>query len=150
MARAGLRSLPVQIFNHQGWAAVRITPAKTGEIKWEVQFAPAASFDFPPGAPGNPWLERVGLDGVNLHWQEQYYLNAGYQVYLNGQLLGYTPSASFPIRNLDPSGSYTAEIRTVAEGGRESAKGAQLTFSPAALAPAELSLTQLAAGKIHR
>jgi hypothetical protein len=143
VARAGLRSLPVQIFNHQAWAAVRITPFITGEIKWEVKFSTAPTFDFPPSAPVDPRLERAGLDGVNLHWQEQYYLNAGYQVYLNGQLLGYTPSASFPIRNLDPSGSYTAEIRTVAEGGRESAKGAQLKFSPAALAPAELTLTQL-------
>ena len=143
VARAGLRSLPVQILNHQGWATARITPAKTGEIKWEVQFAPAPTFDFPPGAPVNPWLERAGLDGVNLHWQEQYYLNAGYQVYLNGQLLGYSPTASFPIRNLDPSGSYTAEIKTVAEGGRESVNNAKLEFSPAALTPAELPLTQL-------
>ena len=143
VARAGGRSLPVETANHQGWATVRITPRRTGEIQWEVRFARAANFDFPPSAPENPWLERAGLDGVDLHWQEQYYLNAGYQVYLNDQLLGHTSAAGFPIRNLDPAAGYVAEIRTVAEGGRESAKAARLTFTPALLAPAKLLLTQL-------
>ena len=122
--------LPVKIFNHQGWAAVQITSPKTREVKWEVQFAPTDAFHFPPGAPEKPWFERVGLDGVNLHWQEQYYLNAGYQVYLNDQLLGCTPSASFPIRDLDPHANYTVEIKTVAEDGRESAKGVELKIPP--------------------
>lgn len=107
--RAGLRRLTVQFFNHQGWAAVRTTPLNTGEVKWEVHFAPADSYHFPLGAPENPWLERVGLDGINLHWEEQYYLNAGYQVYLNGHLLGYTPEAAFPIRGLNPLTNYVAK-----------------------------------------
>ena len=122
-ARAGLRHPPVQIFNHQGWAAVRMTPSKTGDVQWEVQFAPADAFHYPPSAPENPWLERVGLDGVNLHWQDQYYLNAGYQVYLDGRLLGRTPAASFPIRGLDPQAGYAVEVRTVADDGHESRRG---------------------------
>lgn len=144
VARAGLRRLPAQIFNHQGWAAVRMTPSRTGEAKWEVQFAPtAATFHFPPGAPEDLRLERVGLDGADLKWREQYYLNAGYEVYLNRQLLGYTPTASFPIRDLNPHSNYVAEIKSVAEDGRESAESAGIKFSPASLAPAQLSLTQL-------
>ncbi len=142
-ARAGRRNVPVEIFNHQGWAAVRMTPSKTGDVQWEVQFALADGFHYPPSAPENPWIERVGLDGVNVHWREQYYLNAGYQVYLNGRLLGCTPEAGFPIRNLDPSASYTVEVKTVAENGVESRRGAELKFSIAPLTPAELSLTQL-------
>ncbi len=104
VARAGLRKLPVQIFNHQGWAAVRITSPKTGEIKWEVQFAPGGHLSFSAERRRRSVVRRAGLDGVNLHWQEQYYLNAGYQVYLNGQLLGYTPTASFPDPQSGPAG----------------------------------------------
>jgi hypothetical protein len=125
-AHAGRRHLPVKIFEHDGWAAVRMIPSKTEDIKWTVQFAATESLHFPPSAPVNPGFDRVGADGVNLHWEEQYYLNDGYQVYLNGQLLGYTPAASFPLRDLDPHASYVAEIRTVAKDGRESAKGAQM------------------------
>jgi hypothetical protein len=143
VASAGWRQLPAKIFNHQGWAAVRITPSKTGELKWQVRFAPAQDFHFPPSAPESAWVERIGLDGVMLHWQEQYYLNAGYQVYLDGELLGYTPTASFPIRHLTPAGDHSVAIKSVAADGRESARSAEIKFCLAALAPAQLSLTQL-------
>lgn len=143
VARVGWRKLPLKIFNHQGWAAVRMTSPKTQAVKWEVQFAPADSYRFPPAEPNGLWLERVGLDGVNLHWREQYYLNAGYQVYLNGQRLGYAPQASFPIRGLDPHTNYTVTVNTVEPDGTESPRSARLSFTPASLLPAELSLTGL-------
>jgi hypothetical protein len=143
MARAGIRKLPVKISNHQGWATVRITSPKTREISWEVHFAPADLYAFPPSAPTRPFVERVGLDGVNLRWQEQYYLNAGYQVYLDGALLGRTPSAMFPIRGLHPESNYTAQVKAVWEDGKESPKAAEVKFTLAELLPAELSLTDL-------
>ncbi len=143
VARAGLRKLPVNIFNHQGWAAVQMTSPKTREVKWEIQFAPSDSYRFPPSEPAGLFVQRVGLDGVNLRWQEQYYLNAGYQVYLDGALLGYTPTAGFPIRNLDARSNYVATVKTVADDGRESPREARVNISLAALTPAKLSLTQL-------
>jgi hypothetical protein len=143
VARAGSHKLPVSIFNHQGWAAVQFTSPKTQEVKWEVQFAPTDSYRFPPSEPNGLWLERVGLDGVNLHWREQYYLNAGYQVYLDGQRLGYAPSASFPIRGLDPHTNYTVTVKTVAQDGVESPRAGRLNFTLASQLPAELLLTQL-------
>jgi hypothetical protein len=143
VARAGLRRLPVKIFNHQGWAAVRVTSPRTQEIKWEVEFTPSDFYPFPQSDPAGAFVERVGLDGVNLRWREQYYLNAGYQVYLDGRLLGYTPSATFPIRGLNPLSNYTAEVRTVWEDGRESPRPPQVKISLASLLPAELSLMQI-------
>lgn len=143
VAKAGLKKLPVRIFNHQGWAAVRITPPQTREISWEIDFAPADFYHYPPSAPTRPSVERVGLDGVNLRWQEQYYLNAGYQVWLDGALLGHTPSAMFPIRGLDPESNHMAKVKTVWEDGRESPKSAELKFTLASLLPRELSLTEL-------
>ena len=129
VARAGFHRLPVKIFNHQGWAAVRMTSPETREAKWEVRFEPADSYRFPPSEPTRLRLEQAGADGVNLHWQEQYYLNAGYEVYLNGKLLGYTPSAHFQIRGLDSHTNYIAEVRTVAETGQTSPRAARINFT---------------------
>ncbi|HTV61768.1 MAG TPA: fibronectin type III domain-containing protein [Verrucomicrobiae bacterium] len=127
-ARSGGRRLPVIILNHQGWATVQMTSPVTQEVKWHVKFAATNSHRFPPSAPDRVRMERVGADGVNLHWPEQYYLNAGYQVYLNGQLLGYTPQADFPIRGLDPNVHYSVEVRTVESDGTESQRAGRLNF----------------------
>jgi hypothetical protein len=143
VARAGLSRLPVKISNHQGWAAVEITSPKTTEVKWEVEFEPGDYYHFPPSAPENLFVERAGLDGVNLNWREQYYLNAGYQVYLDGALLGYTPAVGFPIRGLNPLTNHVAEIKAVWEDGTESVRASRIQFSLVELMPNEISLTQL-------
>src|SRR5581483_11008714 len=142
-AHIGSVNLPVKIFNHQGWATAQIASPRTTDVTWEVQFAPADFYHFPPSEPAGLSAERVGLDGINLKWREQYYLNAGYQVYLDGRLLGYTPSAAFPIRGLDANSNYTAQVKTIAEDGRESPRQAEVKFTLASLIPAELSLTQM-------
>ncbi len=143
IARAGLSRLRVTVANHQGWAAVKITSAKTRDITWEVQFEPRDFYHYPAAAPVGLFVERVGLDGVNLNWREQYYLNAGYQVYLDGALLGYTPAAGFPIRGLNPLTNHVAEVKAVWEDGRESPRSGRLEFTLASLLPDEVSLTQL-------
>jgi hypothetical protein len=142
-ARAGHRSLPVKMANHQGWATVEFTSATTREVEWKIEFAPAGQYEFPPSAPVDVTALRTGLDGVNLNWQEQYYLNAGYQVYLNGQLAGYTPEARLVIHNLDPQAVYQAEVRAVAGTGGVSARAGQVTFRLADLLPEKLPLTEL-------
>lgn len=143
-ARGPGGKLPVNIFNHQGWARIELTPTKSGEIKWEVEFTPADFFHYPPGAPEGLWVERIGLDGVKVRWQEQYYLNNGYQVYLNGQLVGHTPSASFPLRDLDLRATNSVSVTAVWEDGAESPKKGELKFTIASLLPAEVALTSLA------
>jgi NPCBM/NEW2 domain/Melibiase len=142
-ARGPGGKLPVKISNHQGWAAIEVTPVKSGEITWEVEFALADFYHYPPGGPEGLWVERVGLNSVNLRWQEQYYLNAGYQVYLNGALAGYTPSASFPLRGLDLQATNTVRVAAVWQDGVESQKKGELKFSVASLLPAEIALTSL-------
>ena len=143
VARAGWRKLPAKISNHQGWASVEITSPKTQEVKWEIEFAPGAGYDFPPSAPVQLFVRRVGLDGAQLNWQEQYYLNAGYQVYLDGKLLGQTPEAQFPLRGLAPRSNYTARVAAVWENGHESPLSKEVQFNLAALAPEELALDEL-------
>lgn len=137
--------LPVTLANHQGWAVARIHCPETTEVIWEVEFEPAGIYAYPTEAPTNPRVERVGLDGVNVTWSEQYYLNVGYQVYLDGKLQGYTPKATFPLRGLDPKADYTAAVETVWEDGTASRRRAETTFSIASLAPEQMPLSQLPA-----
>ncbi len=143
IARAKGRQLPVKISNHQGWASVKITSPKTQDADWEIEFAPTAQFRFPPSPPERVFARPLGLDSVSLNWREQYYLNAGYQVYLDDKLLGQTPEAQFVIRDIDPNAPHTARVKTVSDAGVESPRAAETTFNLATLAPAELSLTQL-------
>ena len=123
------KTLPVTFTNHQGWATVKIHSDKTTKVIWDVQFESADIYHYPAAEPSNLRIERVGLDGANLTWTEQYYLNVGYQVYLNGKLLGYTPKAAFPLRGLDPKTDYIVEVETVWEDGTASQRQAQLKFS---------------------
>jgi hypothetical protein len=143
VARSAAGELPIRIANHQGWATVEISSPKTEEVNWDIQFGSGERYDFPPSEPNRLFVRRVGLDGVNLNWQEQYYLNTGYQVYLNGQLLGQTPEAKFPIRGLHPLSNYTAQVKAVWDDGRESARSGELKFSLASMIPRELLLTRL-------
>jgi hypothetical protein len=142
VAKAGGR-LPVKVDNHQGWATATFTAPTTSEVSWEVEFAPADFYHYPTAVPERLAVERAGLDGVNLVWSEQYYLNAGYEVYLDGQLQGHTPRAAFPLRGLKAQSNHTAQVRTIWEDGRESAKAAEVKFQLAALLPEKLPLTQL-------
>lgn len=93
--------------------------------------------------PTNLRVERAGLDGINLTWSEQYYLNVGYQVYLDGKLQGYTPKAAFQLRGLDPNAEHMAAVGTVWEDGVVSSRKAETTFSIKAMAPRHMPLSQL-------
>jgi len=138
-----MHRLPVKISNHQGWATVEITSPKTQDVNWEITFGPAEMFHYPPSAPERLFAKPIGLDTVSLNWREQYYLNAGYEVYIDDKLLGQTPEARFVVHGLDPVVSHTARVSTVGDDGVESPKAAEVTFNLAAQAPTELSLTEL-------
>lgn len=142
-ARAGRSRLPVEMMNHQGWATVKITSPKTQDVDWEIEFAPAKPFLYLPSPPEHLFAQPIGLDGVSLNWLEQYYLNAGYEVYLDNKLLGRTPEAHFTIPRVDPTVRHTVRVKTVGEGGTESSRTAQVNFDLSALAPQELLLTQV-------
>lgn len=142
VAKGGGR-LPVKVENHQGWATATFTAPATREVSWEIEFGPAEFYHYPTSAPERLAVERAGLDGVNLVWSEQYYLNAGYEVYLDGALQGHTPRAVFPLRGLDAHSNYTAQVRTIWEDGGESPKAGEVKFQLAALLPEKLPLTQL-------
>ena len=134
-AKSAARALPATFINHQGWAVVRINSDQTTEVTWKVRFKSSDIYHYPPSEPGNLRIKQVGPDGANLTWREQYYLNVGYQVYLNGELLGYTPKAAFPLRGLNPKENYTVEVETVWEDGTASQHKAKKKFSIESTAP---------------
>lgn len=148
-ARSGSGKPEVDITNHQGWATVRISPSKTTATSWKAVFEPADSYRYATREPGNLRVERTGLDSADFQWAPQYYLNVGYQVYLDGELLGYTPETIFPLSGLDPRRTYTAEVRAVWEDGSSGPahKKAELKFSLFSMLPDEVKLTELQPAK---
>src|SRR5204862_8217176 len=112
MARGPAGSLPVKIANHQGWATAQFVSPRTTQVSWSVVFAPADIYHYPVREPANLLVASARLDAVTLKWRPQYYLNAGYQVYLNGALMGYEPINTFTGSGLDREATYTAEVRT--------------------------------------
>lgn len=132
-----------EVENHQGWATVRWTPRETTQISWRVEFEPADLYYYRPEPVTNLRVEPVGIDGVRLNWNELYWLNAGYKVYLDGKALGYTPRAQFSIDKLDPKVSHKAEVATVWENGSESQRKPEITFTVAALLPGKMQLANL-------
>lgn len=144
-ARTAAGALPVRVANHQGWATVRIDSPQTTEVAWSVVCEPADSYKYPTKAPTGLRVEPAGLDGAVFSWGAQYYLNAGYQVYLDGELKGYTGSTSFPLRGLDASRTYTAEVRAVWDDGTigPTHQKAEIKFTLQTLLPNEIALTGL-------
>jgi hypothetical protein len=142
-ARSVAGNLPVKISNHQGWATVEFTTPRTTDVTWNVVFAPAEFYRFPVREPQNLWLERAGLDGANLRWSVPHQPAAGYQVTLNGTLLGATTTQVFSLTNLRPNTNYTAEVRTAWQDGRISEKKAELKFTLNQILPAEVFLSEV-------
>jgi len=140
-ARGAAGNLPVKIVNHQGWATVQLTSPRTTQVSWSVVFEPAGAYHYPVREPANLFIERVGLDSATIKWSAQYYLNSGYQVYLNGALVGFTPTNSFVLRELDPEANYTVEVKTVWEDGTASERKAELKFTLKSLVPQEMALS---------
>ncbi len=148
-AVAGKKRLDVTVTSHQGWAGVSFTAPVTGDISWNVTFEPDYAYSYTVRQPEGISVEPAGLNGVKVTWRSQYYLNVGYQVYLDGKLLGYTPNSFYMINNLDPQKEYTVDVRTVWDDGTVNQRNPgdtrkyDVTFTLADLLPGEVSLSDL-------
>ena len=149
-ARTAKGPVPVRVTNHQGWATVRIASPGTTDVKWDVVFTAAQSYAYGTREPAGLRVERLGLDGALVRWGAQYYLNMGYQVYLDGRLLGRTGDTSFPLRGLDPKASHTVEVKAVWEDGSVGPRHgkSEVSFTLASLLPEELELASLAPSRV--
>ena len=131
----------VKTIDHQGWAEVQFTSPKTTEIYWEVSFSPAGFYHYPASTPYGLDVTTAGLNGVNVRWDDQYYLNDGCEVFLNGRLAGYTPTNVFPLRNLDPDSTYEVSVHSVWEDGTMSKASASASFRITNLLPDQVLLS---------
>jgi len=148
-AKAGKTILTPRISNHQGWATVSFTAPVTGDVAWDVTFEPDYAFSYAVRQPDGVRVTSTGIDAVRITWRSQYYLNVGYQVYLDGKLQGYTGSSFFEISDLDPMKEYSVDVRTVWYDGTvnqrnpNDTRSYEVKFSPSALLYSETSLTDL-------
>ena len=147
IARATARSrsgvLPVKISNHQGWATIEFTAPQTTAIDWNVQFETSEPYRFPVREPQNLWAEAVGIDGVNLRWHVQHQPTVGYQVSVNGRVVGFSPTQLFALRQLDPNQTYNVSVRTMWIDGRLSEKAAELKLTLKDILPDEVAVSSL-------
>ncbi|HUW91533.1 MAG TPA: NPCBM/NEW2 domain-containing protein, partial [Bacteroidales bacterium] len=148
-AKAGKTILTPRISNHQGWATVLFTAPETGDVAWSVTFEPDYAFSYAVRQPDGVRVTSTGIDAVRITWRSQYYLNVGYQVYLDGKLQGYTASSFFEISDLDPLKEYSVDVRTVWDDGTvnqrnpNDTRSYEVKFSPSALLYSETSLADL-------
>jgi hypothetical protein len=147
-AICGKMKVPVKVTNHQGWATIELTVANSSEVSWNVSFEQEYSYSYNVRQPEGLTAVAAGLDGVKLTWESQYYLNAGYQVYLDSVLSGYTPGTSYIIKGLDPSHSYKVWVRSVWSDGSvnkvpSGRREYSVTFKPGSLVPATVNLSDI-------
>ncbi|HSO77506.1 MAG TPA: NPCBM/NEW2 domain-containing protein [Bacteroidales bacterium] len=147
--KSGKSTLTPKISNHQGWAAVSFTPQTSGDFTWSVTFEPDYAFTYAVRQPEGIRVSSTGIDAVRVEWRSQYYLNVGYQVYLDGKLQGYTAASFFDVTGLDPMKEYSVDVRTVWDDGTVNQRTANDTrsydvkFTPSALLYSETSLADL-------
>ncbi|HQT90523.1 MAG TPA: NPCBM/NEW2 domain-containing protein [Candidatus Kryptobacter bacterium] len=140
---ATVGELRVKADNHQGWARVEFTSPKSTEVNWEVSFTPADYYHYPVSTPYGLSVVAKGLDGAEVHWSDQYNLNMGCEVYLNGDLAGYTPTNIFPLTGLNPDSSYEVSVKSVWEDGRESNDAVSQLFKLKSLLPDNIYSSEL-------
>ena len=149
-AFAGKKSIPVKVRCHQGWATIEFSVNELSDVNWAVSFEPAVSYNYTVRQPEGIEISSAGIDAVKITWQSQYYLNAGYQVYLDSILQGYTPGNSFVLKGLDPTRSYSATVKSVWSDGtvnsapsRGRERNYNITFTPSSLLPSAVFLNSI-------
>jgi hypothetical protein len=142
-AKAG--SCPVKVSNHQGWATVEITPAKTEEVSWTVAFMPEPWYKYPSSHPGSIIVVLSALDRASVKFDQPGVSTVGaFLVSLDGELLGATKDQSFPLRNLSFGKSHSVQVASAWEDGSLSTNPvASLTFTLDSLVRSGYSLTDL-------
>jgi|WetSurMetagenome_2_1015567.scaffolds.fasta_scaffold00198_18 hypothetical protein len=150
MAFIGKKNIPVKAVCHQGWATLEFSVNDLSEVKWNVSFEPAVSYNYTVRQPEGIEVSSAGIDAVKISWQSQYYLNAGYQVYLDSVLQGYTPGNSYTFKGLNPSRTYTATVKCVWSDGTVNSIPAwrrsenyNVAFTASSLIPSTLFLSNI-------
>ncbi|MCP2604615.1 NPCBM/NEW2 domain-containing protein [Candidatus Aminicenantes bacterium AH-873-B07] len=133
----------VQFFNYQGWAKICFSSLQNEEVSWEVYFEPTEIYTYPVNSPRGIEVEFINFDGVKICWTPLYALNAGYMVYLDNELLGYTPINQFEIYGLNLEKEYKIEVYGVWFDGTMSKKSAEVKFKLKNLLPDEIFLSDV-------
>jgi len=126
ITKAYAGGLNVRVENHQGWATVQFTSPVNQEVSWRVRFEPTDYYSFPVEPPTGLRVLSCTSRSASLSWDDQYYLNDGYEVFVNGKLFGYTPVNQIKLTNLEPAEKYRVEVYSVWQNGQRSKKSASI------------------------
>jgi len=131
------------LHNHDGWSTVTIFSQSSDLVSWEVYLEEADVYNFPARTPSGLKAELKGLNKVFLGWEPLYYLNAGYNVYVDGKLYLYTPINRCQVSGLNPSQEHAFEVKGVWLDGSVNEKATSLKFQPADHLSREVYLSDL-------
>lgn len=132
-----LRVLKRSIQRGQGFCTVTLTLDGRGEFDWCATFEDAGIFKPPVPGPRTPTVALSGFDRrLTASWSSTYEMLAGYQVAVDGQILGYAPLSPveciLPDRILPQEGSsgFTVTVHGVAADGRLSERAGSAVVEP--------------------
>ncbi len=135
----------VRFINYDRWALVEIISKTTKDVSWKVKFAKGDTpYLYPVKAPYRiREVQALDVDKVRITWYPIYFLCAGYNVYLNGKLVGFSPVNEIVIKGLNPEREYEVEVRSVWYDLSESEKSAKTKFKIKDLLPSEVDIASL-------
>jgi len=130
--------------NHGTWSEIIFYPEKSGEYTWDVKFERIPCHTYPVRKPFKIMsVKPTSTDEFIVRWWPLYSLTAGYNVYIDGKLLGYSPVAKAKIRINDLINPHKLEVKAVWYDGRESKKALPYTLKPSTLFPDSIFLSDL-------
>ena len=132
----------IKIVNHNTWAEVKILPEKSGEYEWAFDFEKIPCYSYPVRKPYKIYNVRaLSMNEFVFNWYPHYYLTAGYNVYLDGKLIGYSSMGEAKIKIEKIDIPHKIEIKSVWYDGRESKEGSVYEFNPSSLFKDKLYLS---------
>jgi hypothetical protein len=133
-----------KIRDHRFWSEVTFYPQKSGLYPWQVRFEKTSCYRYPVKAPSRILeIKLISPDEYLIKWWPLYSLTAGYNVYLNGQLAGYTPEAEIKVKIDDLKTEHTVEIKGVWYDGIESEKSLSFVLKAPSVLPKKVFLSDL-------
>jgi len=133
-----------KLINHGTWSELKLLPERSGEYEWAFDFEKTNCYSYPVRKPYKIYdIKPVSLNEFVLKWYPHYYLTAGYNIYLNGKLIGYTPLGEAKIKLDELSKIHKIEIKSVWYDGRESEKPFVYKLNPSELFGKKVYLSDL-------
>ncbi len=131
-----------KIINHGNWTELVLYPDMTEDLYWSCEFRESTSSSFSICAQENiPSGTAINPEQVLFSWYQPPPA-AGHQIYLDGQLKGFTPNNKV-VLDIDDLENHRVEINTIGWNGIPNEVKKGLDFTLKGLLPDRINLTEM-------